>query len=375
LLLVAEALDEEVSWHSPLRFTVAASIARGMLSGANAEANERILYEQRPEWNEKRLDLCHSIYKAFLWREASVKSDWSGRGGAAVWRAHRRVEQQDFENWLMRRSRDNSPVERHVRPPGWLVRSPNTWRTCVIPTWKTEVPERFSRWLATGRLLAFPAQERQVLWPLTPIPDPPGWETVPGIEPVINAAKGLRPHQISGFIEAVLVDWGSDDAEHRDSVGPVRIPSSKALDFGFIDLDEYRRAMAGAREATRRRMIDVIKMLNEHEHRLRAELTAAMGNAGLFAQMASRRGIEFSAVKATWTWPRRSLADEVLAGTRGDAVEWLAGWFHRTCIRTLQRSMDQAWHAAFDHHSAAYWHPKRSCDTDQYRSYPFLFDA
>jgi hypothetical protein len=174
LLLVAEALDEEVSWHSPLRFTVAASIARGMLSGANAEANERILYEQCSEWNEKRLDLCHSIYKAFLWREASVKSDWSGRGGAAVWRAHRRVEQQDFEDWLMRRSRDNSPVERHVRPPGWLVRSLDACRTCVLPTGKTEVPERFSRWLATGRLLAFPAQERQVLWPLTPIPDPPG---------------------------------------------------------------------------------------------------------------------------------------------------------------------------------------------------------
>jgi hypothetical protein len=94
---------------------------------------------------------------------------------------------------------------------------------------------------------------------------------------------------------------GSDDAEHRYSVGQVHIPPSKALDFGFIDPDEYRRAMAGAREATRRRMIDVIEMLDEHEHRLRAELTAAMGNTGLFAQMASRRGIEFRAVNLAYS--------------------------------------------------------------------------
>lgn len=57
LLLIAEALDEEVAWHSSARFHVAANIARDMLGGANPSANERLLYEQRAEWDEIRLDL------------------------------------------------------------------------------------------------------------------------------------------------------------------------------------------------------------------------------------------------------------------------------------------------------------------------------
>lgn len=158
-------------------------------------------------------------------------------------------------------------------------------------------------------------------------------------------------------------------------MGQLHIPASKAFDFGFIDADERRRAMTEAREATQRGMIEIINTLSEHERGLRAELRAAMGNTRLFAQVASRHRIEFRVVKATWVWPRRSLADEVLAGTRADAVEWLAGWFHRTCTRMLQRSMDGAWHAAFDHHPVTYWHPKRSCDTDQYTCGPFLFEA
>lgn len=362
LLLVAEALDEEVAWHSPARFTVAVNVARDKLSGGNAQANEQILYEQRSEWEEIRQDLRHSSDKAWLWQGAPVSYDWSGRGGAAVWRAHRRVEQQDFEYWLMRRSRANSPVERHLRPPGWLIRTPDTWFSYVLPNANAEVSEPFSTWVAARQLLTFPTQDKQVFWPLIPAAGRPGWEPVPGIEPVITAARGLRSHQISGFIEAVLVDWGSDDAEHREFAGQLDIPASKAFDFGFIDADQRRRAMTEAREATLQRMRDIID--REHEHSFRAELTAAMGNTRLFAQVASRRRIGFRSVKATWEWPWRSLANEVRTGTRADAVEWLAGWFYRTCNWMLQVSMDRAWHAGFDHHPAAYWHPRRSCDTD-----------
>jgi hypothetical protein len=57
LLLIAEALDDEVAWHSPIRFQVAANIARDMLIGTDATANERLLYEQRAEWDAKRQKL------------------------------------------------------------------------------------------------------------------------------------------------------------------------------------------------------------------------------------------------------------------------------------------------------------------------------
>ena len=57
LLLIAEALEEEVAWHSPARFQVAANIARDMLSSPNARANERLLYEQKADWDAIRLQL------------------------------------------------------------------------------------------------------------------------------------------------------------------------------------------------------------------------------------------------------------------------------------------------------------------------------
>jgi hypothetical protein len=359
LLLVAEALDEDVAWHARVRFTVAANLARDMLSsGAKAHANEQMLHEQGSRWNDERQDLRYAADKARPLRGTPVSYDWSGRGGAAVWRAHRRVELQDFEVWLMSRSCQSNPVERRLEPPGWLVRTPGSWCTHVLPARNTEVPEPFATWVSAGRLLTFPAQEKQVLWPLTPSFDPPGWEPVPGIEPVIAAAGRLRPEQISGFIEAVLLDWGNDDPDHRELVGQLHVPVHEAFGFGFIDANERRRAMAEAREATLQGMTDIIDRLPEHERHHRAELEAAMGDARLFTRLAARFGIKFSIVKATWVWPLRSVTDEVLVGTRADAVEWLARWVHKACARILQESMEQAWHDAFDHHPATYWRPE-----------------
>lgn len=54
LLLVEEALDVEVAWHSPERFTAATNLSRALLSGAKASANEHLLYEQRDDWDAVR---------------------------------------------------------------------------------------------------------------------------------------------------------------------------------------------------------------------------------------------------------------------------------------------------------------------------------
>lgn len=59
LLLVAEALDEEVAWHDPVRFAVTTNIARARLrdGGENAEEFRRLLYAQHSEWDELRQDV------------------------------------------------------------------------------------------------------------------------------------------------------------------------------------------------------------------------------------------------------------------------------------------------------------------------------
>lgn len=355
LLLVAEALDEEVAWHSPARFEVAANIARDMLSGASASASEQLLYEQRADWDEIRLDLRSGGAFRARYLPGTDGGDLSGRGGAAVWRAKRTVEVQDFEEWLISCSGPGT-AEREVQPPGWLVRVPGAWHARVPAAAATGLPEPYVTWVAAGRLLAFPAGRGQGVWPLIRSPAGPGWIPVPGIEPLIAAAAGLRPNQVSGFIEAMLVDWNS---QHEDPESPfeLNLPADKAFEFGFINADERRDAMAQARAATIRAMTDIIIGLPDHQNHRGAELAQAMGNARLFGLLAGQLGIKFAVARAIWMWPGRSVADEIRAGTRADVVQWLAGWAHRTCGRLLQQSMEQAWNDAFDHRPADHWLP------------------
>ena len=361
LLLVAEALDEDVAWHAPARFQVAASIARDKLSGASASAGERLLYEQRADWDELRLDLrgpgdLRDLY--LQGTDGGDRFDWTGRGGAAVWRAERKVEVQDFEEWLISCS-GPGPAERRVQPPGWLACVPGGWCACVPAAAATGVPEPFATWVAAGRLLAFPAGNRLAVWPLIRSPGRPGWAPVPGIEPVLAAAAGLRPDQVSGFIEAVLVDWNGQD-EDPEFPFQLNLPADKAFDFGFIDADERREAMARARAATIQAKADIISRISRlpgDQGHHRAELEQAMGNDRVFGLTAGRLGIKFAVARAAWMWPGHAVADETRAGTRADAVQWLAGWAHKACTRMLQSSMEQAWNDAFDHRPAAHWLP------------------
>lgn len=149
LLLVDEALEKE-SWHAAERFVIAANLARGILSGQGAERHERLLYEQGKRWNAWRLDLRRRPDKS-RWFVGVQGTDWSGRGGAAVWRAERSVELDDFADWLMMSpAGENEPRSRVVAPPGWSVRMPSGWRACALPA-NREIPAQFRPAYELGR--------------------------------------------------------------------------------------------------------------------------------------------------------------------------------------------------------------------------------
>ena len=205
-----------------------------------------------------------------------------------MWRAERRVEVQDFEEWLINCTGLDS-VEREIRPPGWRARVPGNWHAYVQQPSPSGTAEPYATWVAAGRLLAFPVGFKQAVWPLIPSPVGPGWAPVPGIEPLLAAAERLRPDQISGFIEAVLVDW-SGEQDHPDFPVRLNLPAHKAFDLGFIDADERRLAMAEARAATLRVMANIINTLPDHERHHRAELEQAMGNDRLFRRLADGLG-------------------------------------------------------------------------------------
>ena len=336
-LRVAETLEEEVAWHSPDRFQVAAGIARKVLSGGRACINEQALYEQESAWAKLRQNLL----------DANDGDNYSlvGRGGTAVWRAERKVTVQDFEDWLIERTE----VELVMRPPGWLVRTPRRWRARTFSPMTTHVPEPYKTWVSEGHLLDFPYKNRQAVWPLTRSAQG-RWERVPGIEPIISAAKGLRPEQLVGFIEAVLIDWNDGYEKNFGFPIELNLPADKACDFALITVQERQQAMAEARAQTLQSMNDIIDGLHEDQDYFRSALKEAKGDTHRFRLVAKRLGIKpwLRVSKATWRWPGHSVVDELFTDTPEDLVEWLAIWAHKNSVRTLGNSMQETWHEAFD---------------------------
>ena len=373
VLAVAEALDEETPWHSPARHIVAANIARHRWVAVDDEkVNTAAEYEQylydrrrednRDEWTWAREDLRLSTTKRDLLRGITTY-DWSGRGGAAVWRARRLVELRDLEVWLMDRSpgQDQNSSTRYVRPPGWLVRSPDSWCTHVLPGAGTEVPEPFATWIESKQLLSFPTQDRTVLWPLIARAGASGWHPVSGIEPVIAAAPRLR-NRVSGFIEALMVDWQTAPDADLSNWGSLRIPADKAYEFGFIDSGERQRLMRQARASTLQEMTNLIDALPEDLQEHADELRAAMDNAARFQRLTKGLGITWPGIiKATWEWPGSTVADELAVGAHPEALQWLARWVHLTCQRRLQLSMKQAFEDAFHRYRV----PEEVLDADR----------
>lgn len=360
LLAVVTALEEDVAWHSPARFQVAANIARDLLTGPQADANARLLQEEGEDWNELHQDTLHADGRRLAYLQRGTTSyDWSGRGGGAVWRAERQVSLDDFEDWLTGRIQTDTD-QYVVRPPGWvLVRPPGWHAVAPDPTPTGRLPQPYATWTDEGRALAFPHRNKQAVWPLQRQPNRPGFEPVPGAEALLAPATGLKPQQVLSYIEALLVDWNhqfdaDDDPDLRLALD---VPVGPAYDFGLISAEERQRAMAEARTATLNSMDEVIDLLTDEgcEEDDLQYLRQVRGNVRQFAHVAGRLdpsiGARFQAYKATWRWPGLSVAGEFLAGTSTDLVQWLATVAHTRSSLTIQQSMQQAWTYAFDRYA------------------------
>ncbi|MFI9358507.1 hypothetical protein [Streptomyces lydicus] len=354
LLLAAEALENDVAWHSPARFEKAAEIARRLLTGPHAQANEELLYAQGRDFEK----LWRAAFRAALrplLREHR-EYDWAGRGGTAVWRAHRRVALQDFEDWLISRE-EEGPAEYVLNPPGWLLSMPPAWHAhAPVPAGQGQLPQPYAAWAAAGQVLVFPYHHRQAVWPLQRRPGPPGLIPVPGIEPLVTAATELRGDEVSGFIEALLIEWNHTYDAEDEPLLPIalEVPADKAHGFGYITVEEHHEAMAAARAATLARMDAVIEELRENEADAfhLQQLLQARGATVQFRRMAKRYGqrigARFTAARASWRWPGPSVADEFLSGSPADLVQWLATEAYKRRCLLLEQFQQQAWDRAFD---------------------------
>jgi hypothetical protein len=360
LLAVVTALEEDVAWHSPARFQVAANIARELLTGPQAEANERLLHQEGEDWNDLYLDTLYANgYRQAHLQRGTTSYDWSGRGGGAVWRAERQVSLANFGDWLCGPVQTDT-AEYVVRPPGWVLTQPPNWHAFAPePTHTGRLPQPYATWTNQGRALAFPCCGKQAVWPVQRQSNRPGFEPVPGAEVLLAPATGLKPEHVLGYIEALLVDWNHqfDTEDEPDLRLALDVPVGPAYDFGLISAEERQRAMAEARAATLNSMDEVIDLLTDGdcEEAELQYLRQARGNVRQFTHVATRLdpsiGARFRVHKATWRWPGLSVAGEFLAGTSTDLVQWLATVAHERSSLITQQSMQQAWTYAFDRYA------------------------
>jgi hypothetical protein len=356
LLRIAEALEYDISWHSDTRFEVAAAIARDLLTGHKAKANEMMLYEQGKEWNDLRLDLAITDENGqgsdlrMQYSTGLSDYDFTGRGATAVWRAARAVEMEDFEAWLTD-GQAGSTATRVVHPPGWSVAIPDGWQAAVF---RGALPEPHLSWAEEGKVLAVPLGNRVAAWPLQAGDGGEGMTPVPGIEPLLKAVDGLRPEQASGLAEAILIDWRiAAGAEPEDAgVGEpahfrLLLPAGDALRFGLITEDERQQLLADARLATSAAMEQVIERVAEADPDLGAQLRLARTNVARFRRLARTIGVRLDVAPGMWAWPGGSLGEELASCPPGEVLHWLTVWALKARQRVLDRSMEQAWQHAF----------------------------
>ncbi len=359
--LIADVLREDVAWHDRWRQGMVVHLAGRLLRGPGADDAEQMLYEQRTRWGILRHDLENRTgFDHWLLEDIDLSAtyrDLEGRGGTAVWRATRKVELQELDYWIMGKPGNIedinknipyvAPPERVMEPPGWILHMPDGWHALVSQPRPPPLREPWVSHVKAGRILHFEAQNRRVLWPVVTSQVEGAVLPVPGFDVVLNAVKHHPAHLI---VESVLVRLDANDDQHSEFLLRVRVSVGTAYELGLIDRDTRDELVSELRVTTRREMLAAIDALPadaDHDY-ARDKLRNAMHAPRLFAKIADSWDVPFTARESEWIWPVGSVADEVERGTRPDAVAWLATWAVKTVGLGLERSMQKAWHTAFE---------------------------
>jgi hypothetical protein len=397
---VAAALREEddVAWHAAYRSEAAQFLARRLLP-VDADAMENVLFEQ--DSNSWRNLLASPPMAGFRGREQSFE----GRGGSAVWRAKRRVEQDEMLRWLSQSHRPEACRVKEVDPPGWTLRIPDHWQSVMFPA-RRPLPPVWAAHLDAGRVVDIGAGGRPELWPTVDGPDGeiipvPRFEHVSTVAPSIGREELIemvlvdltyRPliangeptknssfdadstmehfgpfaHELdTGSLDEDLLDadWIVDDFRYEPYVegvvydqyvdeweaGPIMLTAHRAFNLGLIDESERDALLEQARLATQDAMREIVASLVGKNDALGDELRAAMDEPYRFVRLAGRAKQFLSITESSWTWPVTSIAAAIADhAVSARAVEHLARLVVLRCKRRLERSMEQAARAAFD---------------------------
>lgn len=319
--------DEDVAWHSAWRFEVARHMAKNLLRGPAAEANLRMLDEQTTRYNalrhdlERQTEMDHDLLAGL----PDLVEEWRGRGGAAVWRAERKVALEDVSAWIT----NESTCEKFVDVPGWPLAQVKGWVVHRFPRGQPLAPLKEAH-VARGLVLRVDDRGHSGLWPYTSAGD-----TVPGFDAVLRGGAHLRPEEL---VELVLLE---------DFLGPPEVPAGIAHELRFITAWERDDLLARAErnnQSERRSVLDRALLRGVID---KYERDAALHDEQYFLRLVRRERLRCHLQRPTWTWQVDSIPAALADGQRPDRVQWLTRALGERRDRWLERSMQDASREAY----------------------------
>lgn len=330
--------DEDVAWHAPMRFEVALHIARKLFAGEDGAGKLRMVEAQRDDFAA----LLHEFART-EWEDSPLLRDcpavgrlrYEGRGGAAVWRAERKLTMTHLARWVVH---DGAYGEFRTLQPQWTVASMPGWFAIGVGRHQPLGPSR-QRDVDSRRVLRVRAGSWSALWPYAA-----DGTSVPGFGAVLAAAGPMEPASI---VELVLLT--------EEHVGDPWVPAELACDWGFIS-PEARDGLIRAAAVNRHR---AVKEAPRHhlrdEYKLEAELRRHLNDPDRFVAVARQQGVRGGPFRAAHRWEVGSVGALLERGAPDEQVKWLVGAVSAMRARLLEGSMR---HASM----TAYWHGRPDAD-------------
>lgn len=290
--------EENVAWHSGWRFQIALHLARQLLGSEGGRL--AMLESQTDEFDLLLYDLeLDDDFEHDLLRDAPRPShSMEGRGGAAVWRAHRAVAMSDLTRALFTWSGGGQAFRKQLEPPGWHLVAPPDWHGVGYRYGQPRTSEHASH-LAEHKVIEVVSGSRSVLWPYDQTGQP-----IDGFEIVIRAAPTTGADRL---VELVLV--GADQLDW-----PPHLRAERAFELGLISHEELSHLLSSATNQ-RHNIIAAARQSRLQSPDDVAMLTAVVDDPDAFTKVARRLRLRgaWGAVPQ-WAWRTESIARSLADG-------------------------------------------------------------
>lgn len=323
--------DEDIAWHSPWRFEVALHLARRLLAGPDRSANLEMLQRQVGPFQALRHDLARTEWPdSELMRDCTARPryDHEGRGGAAVWRAERKLAIGRFADVL---TADRAWGRVEVSCPGWTLEQPSGW-TAVRLSFGQHPSIRQRADLDERRVLLVQAGSRSAIWPYDTTGDP-----IPRFDVALASAPELSAASLA---ELVLLS--------TEVTGWPWVPSELASEWGLMSPAERTRLEVRA-AANRARAARAAVDHWHHSDWLPEALERLVDDPRRFTRLAREQGVSGGPFRAGCFWEVQSVAETLTSRATDEQVRWLVHTMHQMRTRALEAAMQRA-------SQLAYWH-------------------